>query len=104
MPCTTLVFELSGEDELGQSIFEDDETPEASEGETIAPAADPTPSESTTDDEDGPLVTASASLDPSTSTSGSPRADTGEVTSRPSIGLGGKGSQLRASTRKDHTQ
>ena len=104
MPSTTPVFELSGEDELGQSIFEDDETLEAGEGGTTARAADPTPSESTTDDEDGPLVTASASLDPSTSTSGSPRADTGEVTSRPSIGQGGKGSQLRASARKDHTQ
>ena len=94
MPCTTPVFELSGEDELGQSIFEDDETPEAGEGETIAPAADPTPSESMTDDEDGPPVTASTSLDPSTSTSGGPRADTGEVTSRPSTSQGGKGSRL----------
>jgi len=104
MPSTTPAFELSGEDELGQSIFEDDETLEAGEGGTTTRVADPTPSESTTDDEDGPLVTASASLDPSTSTSGGPRADTGEVTSQPSIGQGGKGSQLRASARKDHTK
>ena len=67
MPCTTPVFELSGEDELGQSIFEDDETLEAGEGGTTARAADPTPSE-TSDDEDAPPITSTTTIDvPSTS-------------------------------------
>ena len=55
MPCTIPAFELSGEDVEGESIFEDDEAPEDGDGRTTARAADPTPSE-TSDDDDAPPI------------------------------------------------
>ncbi|WVZ75112.1 hypothetical protein U9M48_023200 [Paspalum notatum var. saurae] len=63
MPCTTLAFELSGDDEEGTPIFEDEEgvVNDGDAGAT-APAAAPTPSATSSDDEEGPLPTASSSL------------------------------------------
>ena len=80
MPCTTPVFELSGDDELGASIFEEDGAPEDGDGRTTARAADPTPSE-TSDDDDAPPITSTTTIE-MPSTSGGPAADAGEVTSR----------------------
>ena len=82
MPCTTPVFELSGDDVVGESIFEDDDAPnEEGDGGTTARAADPTPSE-TSDDEDIPPITSMTTID-GPSTSGGPAANAGEVTSEP---------------------
>jgi hypothetical protein len=79
MPCTTPSFELSGEDAEGESIFEDDEGAEGGDGGTTVRAADPTPSE-TSDDEDAPPITSTTTIDVP-STSGGPAADAGEETS-----------------------
>ncbi|WVZ52850.1 LOW QUALITY PROTEIN: hypothetical protein U9M48_003869 [Paspalum notatum var. saurae] len=59
MPCTTPAFELSGDDEEGTPIFEDEEgvVNDGDAGAT-APAAAPTPSATSSDDEGGPLPTA----------------------------------------------
>ena len=61
-PCNSSVFEVAGDDELGTSIFEDEEE-EAAHGEAEATtrAVDPAISATSSDDEDGP--------DPTTSTS-----------------------------------
>ena len=81
MPCTTSVFEISGDDELGTSIFEeDDEGPGDGDGGTTAHAADPTPSE-TSDDDDVPPITSTTTIDVPTTSEG-PAVDAGEVTSR----------------------
>ena len=81
LPCTTPVFELSGDDDEGTSIFEDDEEgPGDGDGGTTARAADPTPSE-TSDDDDVPPITSTTTIDVP-STSEGPAADAGEVTSR----------------------
>ena len=80
MSCTTPVFELSGDEVEGESIFEDDEGPEDGDGGTTARAADPTPSE-TSDDEDAPPITSTNTIDVP-STSAGPATDAGEVTSR----------------------
>ncbi|WVZ88947.1 hypothetical protein U9M48_035414 [Paspalum notatum var. saurae] len=63
MPCTTPAFELSGDDEEGTPIFEDEEgaVNDGDAGAT-APAAAPAPSATSSDDEGGPLPTASSSL------------------------------------------
>ena len=60
-----LVFEVAGDDELGTSIFEDEEE-EAAEGDAEATtrAVDPAVSATSSDDDDGP--------DPTTSTSRGP--------------------------------
>ena len=50
------IFELSGDDVVAESIFEDDDGPEDGDGGTTMRAADPTPSE-TSDDDDAPLIT-----------------------------------------------
>ena len=80
MSCTTPVFELSGDEVEGESIFEDDEGPEDGDGGTTARAADPTPSE-TSDDEDAPPITSTTTIDVP-STSGGAAVDAGEVISR----------------------
>ncbi|WVZ63713.1 hypothetical protein U9M48_013321 [Paspalum notatum var. saurae] len=63
MPRTTPAFELSGDDEEGTSIFEDEEgvVNDGDAGAT-APAAAPTPSATSSDDEGGPPPTVSSSL------------------------------------------
>ncbi|WVZ84749.1 LOW QUALITY PROTEIN: hypothetical protein U9M48_031740 [Paspalum notatum var. saurae] len=63
MPCTTPAFELSGDDEEGTPIFKDEEgAVDVGDAGATAPAAAPTPSATTSDDEGGPLPTASSSL------------------------------------------
>ncbi|WVZ76015.1 hypothetical protein U9M48_024020 [Paspalum notatum var. saurae] len=63
MPCTTPAFELSGDDDEGTPIFEEEEgaVNDGDAGAT-APAAAPAPSAMSSDDERGPLPTASSSL------------------------------------------
>ncbi|WVZ75491.1 LOW QUALITY PROTEIN: hypothetical protein U9M48_023537 [Paspalum notatum var. saurae] len=56
MPCTTPAFELSGDDEEGTPIFEDEEGA-VDDGDARATALDP--SATSSDDEGGPLPTAS---------------------------------------------
>ncbi|WVZ57923.1 hypothetical protein U9M48_008254 [Paspalum notatum var. saurae] len=62
MPCTTPTFELSGDDEEGTPIFEDEEgvVNDGDAGATT-PAAAPTPSATSSNDKGGPLSTASSS-------------------------------------------
>ncbi|WVZ75638.1 hypothetical protein U9M48_023675 [Paspalum notatum var. saurae] len=83
MPCTTSAFELSGDDEEGTPIFEDEEgvVNDGDAGAT-APAAAPTPSATRSDDEGGPLRTASSSLPrQQAQAEAGPAEDAGEVTS-----------------------
>ncbi|WVZ51384.1 LOW QUALITY PROTEIN: hypothetical protein U9M48_002536 [Paspalum notatum var. saurae] len=83
MPCTTPAFELSGDDEEGTSIFEDEEgvVNDGDAGAT-APAAAPTPSRYEFDDEGGPLPTVSSSLPrQQAQAQAGPAEDVGEVTS-----------------------
>ncbi|WVZ52082.1 LOW QUALITY PROTEIN: hypothetical protein U9M48_003175 [Paspalum notatum var. saurae] len=83
MPCTTLAFELSGDDEEGTPIFEDEEgvVNDGDVGAT-APAAAPVPSATSSDDEGGPLPTASSSLPrQQAQAEAGPAEDAGEVTS-----------------------
>ncbi|WVZ75892.1 hypothetical protein U9M48_023911 [Paspalum notatum var. saurae] len=63
MPGTTPAFELAGDDKEGTPIFEDEEgaVNDGDAGAT-APAAAPAPSATSSDDEGGPLPTASSSL------------------------------------------
>ncbi|WVZ81430.1 hypothetical protein U9M48_028807 [Paspalum notatum var. saurae] len=63
MPCTTPALELSGDDEEGAPIFEDEEgaVNDGDAGAT-APVAAPVPSRYELDDEGGPLPTVSSSL------------------------------------------
>ncbi|WVZ75490.1 LOW QUALITY PROTEIN: hypothetical protein U9M48_023536 [Paspalum notatum var. saurae] len=63
MPCTTPAFELSGDDEEGTPIFEDEEgvVNDGDAGAT-APAVQLLPLSTSSDDEGGPLPTASSSL------------------------------------------
>ncbi|WVZ76688.1 hypothetical protein U9M48_024641 [Paspalum notatum var. saurae] len=63
MPCTTLAFELSGDDEEGTPIFEDEKgAVDVGDAGATAPAAAPAPSATSSDDEGGPLPMASSSL------------------------------------------
>ncbi|WVZ84461.1 hypothetical protein U9M48_031491 [Paspalum notatum var. saurae] len=83
MPCTTPTFELSGDDEEGTPIFEDEEgvVNDGDAGAT-APAAAPAPSATSSDDEGGPLPTASSSLPrQQAQAEAGPVEDAGEVTS-----------------------
>ncbi|WVZ89770.1 hypothetical protein U9M48_036134 [Paspalum notatum var. saurae] len=83
MPCTTPVFELSGDDEEGTPIFEDEEgaVDDGDVGAT-APAAAPAPSTTSCDDDGGPLPTASSSLPRQQAhVEAGPAEDAGEVTS-----------------------
>ncbi|WVZ58228.1 hypothetical protein U9M48_008516 [Paspalum notatum var. saurae] len=83
MPCTTPAFELSGDDEKGAPIFEDEEAavPDGDEG-APAPAAAPAPSATSSNDEGGPLSMASSSLpQQQAQAEAGPAEDAGEVTS-----------------------
>ncbi|WVZ58252.1 hypothetical protein U9M48_008538 [Paspalum notatum var. saurae] len=63
MPCTTSTFELLGDDEEGTPIFKDEEgADDVGDAGATAPAAAPAPSATSSDDEGGPLPTASSSL------------------------------------------
>ncbi|WVZ75901.1 LOW QUALITY PROTEIN: hypothetical protein U9M48_023920 [Paspalum notatum var. saurae] len=83
MPCTTPAFELSGDDEEGTPIFEDEEgAVDVGDAGAIAPAAAPAPSAMSSDDEGGPLPTASSSLPrQQAQAEAGPTEDAGEVTS-----------------------
>ncbi|WVZ70572.1 LOW QUALITY PROTEIN: hypothetical protein U9M48_019228 [Paspalum notatum var. saurae] len=63
MPCTTPAFELSGDDEEGTPIFEDEEgADDDGDAGATASAAAPAPSATSSDDDGGPSPTASSSL------------------------------------------
>ncbi|WVZ80423.1 hypothetical protein U9M48_027896 [Paspalum notatum var. saurae] len=63
MPYTTPAFELSGHDEEGTPIFEDEEgADDVGDAGATAPAVAPAPSATSSDDEGGPLPTVSSSL------------------------------------------
>ncbi|WVZ63254.1 hypothetical protein U9M48_012899 [Paspalum notatum var. saurae] len=63
MPCTTPAFELLGDDEEGTPIFEDEEgADDVGDVGATTPAEAPAPSTTSSDDEGGPLPTASSSL------------------------------------------
>ncbi|WVZ63382.1 hypothetical protein U9M48_013019 [Paspalum notatum var. saurae] len=83
MPCTTLAFELSDDDEEGTPIFENEEgAVDVGDAGATAPAAAPAPSAMSSDDEGGPLPTASSSLlRQQAQAEAGPAEDTGEVTS-----------------------
>ncbi|WVZ80194.1 LOW QUALITY PROTEIN: hypothetical protein U9M48_027689 [Paspalum notatum var. saurae] len=83
MPCTTPALELSGDDEEGTPIFEDEEgvVNDGDAGAT-APAAAPASSATSSDDEGGPLPIASSSLPRQQAQAEAGSAeDAGEVTS-----------------------
>jgi len=65
-PSLSASLECAGDDEFGQDIFEDEDEPEAFEGDggVPAPAAGPLPGDSSSDDDGGPLPTASTTADP----------------------------------------
>ncbi|WVZ70690.1 hypothetical protein U9M48_019333 [Paspalum notatum var. saurae] len=83
MLCTTPAFELSGDDEEGTLIFEDEEgADDIGDAGATAPAAAPAPSATSSDDEGGPLPTASSSLPrQQAQAEAGPIEDAGEVTS-----------------------
>ncbi|WVZ76487.1 LOW QUALITY PROTEIN: hypothetical protein U9M48_024462 [Paspalum notatum var. saurae] len=83
MPCTTPIFELSGDDEEGTPIFEDEEgADDVGDAGATTPAAAPAPSATSSDDEGGPLPAASSSLlREHAHAEASPAEDAGEVTS-----------------------
>ncbi|WVZ75942.1 LOW QUALITY PROTEIN: hypothetical protein U9M48_023954, partial [Paspalum notatum var. saurae] len=83
MPCTTPAFELSGDDEEGNPIFEDEEgADDVGDAGGTAPAAAPSPSTTSSDDDGGPLPTASSSLPrQQAQAEAGPAEDAGEVTS-----------------------
>ncbi|WVZ76073.1 hypothetical protein U9M48_024075, partial [Paspalum notatum var. saurae] len=63
LPCTTPAFELSGDVEEGTPIFEDEEgADDVGDAGATAPAVAPAPSAMSSDDDGGPLPTASSSL------------------------------------------
>ncbi|WVZ64068.1 hypothetical protein U9M48_013638 [Paspalum notatum var. saurae] len=83
MPCTTPAFDLSGDDEEGAPIFEDEKgaVNDGDAGATAPPAA-PRPLATSSDDEGGPLPTASSSLPRQQAhAEAGPAEDAGEVTS-----------------------
>ncbi|WVZ53867.1 hypothetical protein U9M48_004755 [Paspalum notatum var. saurae] len=83
MPCTTPAFEISSDDEEGTPIFEDEEgVVDVGDVGATAPAAAPAPSATSSDDEGGPLPTASSSLPRQQAQAEvGPAEDAGEVTS-----------------------
>ncbi|WVZ70561.1 hypothetical protein U9M48_019220, partial [Paspalum notatum var. saurae] len=83
MPCTTHAFEISGDDEEGTPIFEDEEgADDVGDAGATAPAATPAPSATSSDDEGGPMPTASSSLPRlQAQAEAGPAEDAGEVTS-----------------------
>ena len=83
-PSLSASVECAGDDEFGQDIFEDEDEPEAFEddGGVPAPAAGPLPGESSSDNDGGPLPTASTSRGPiEQETQASPAAPEEEATS-----------------------
>ncbi|WVZ89771.1 hypothetical protein U9M48_036135 [Paspalum notatum var. saurae] len=83
MPCTTPTFQLSGDDEEGTPIFEDEESAvDDGDAGATAPAVAPTPSTTSSDDEGGPLPMASTSLPRQQAhAEAGPAKDAGKVTS-----------------------
>ncbi|WVZ58416.1 LOW QUALITY PROTEIN: hypothetical protein U9M48_008692 [Paspalum notatum var. saurae] len=83
MPCTTHDFELSGDDEEGTPIFEDEEGADnVGDAGATAPAVAPAPSATSSDDEGGPLPMTSSSLPrQQAQAEAGPAEDAGEVTS-----------------------
>ncbi|WVZ89238.1 hypothetical protein U9M48_035664 [Paspalum notatum var. saurae] len=83
MPCTTPAFELSGDDEEGTPIFEDEEgAVDDGDAGATAPAAAPAPSTTSSDDDGGPLPIASSLLPQRQAhAEAGPTEDAGEVTS-----------------------
>jgi len=83
MPCTTPAFEISGDDEEVTPIFEDeDDMDGAGDAGASAPTVAPAPSATSSEDEGGPLPTASSSLPRlQARADGGPAEDVGEVTS-----------------------
>ncbi|WVZ84794.1 hypothetical protein U9M48_031782 [Paspalum notatum var. saurae] len=83
IPCTTPVFELSGDDEEGTPIFEDEEGAiDVGDTGASAPASAPAPFATSSEDEEGPLPTASSSHPRlQAQADGGPAEDAGEVTS-----------------------
>ncbi|WVZ97244.1 hypothetical protein U9M48_042794 [Paspalum notatum var. saurae] len=83
MPCTTPAFEISGDDEKGTPIFEDEEgVVDVGDAGATAPAVAPAPSATSSDDEGGPSPTASSSLPRQEAHAEvGPAEDAGEVTS-----------------------
>ncbi|WVZ58133.1 hypothetical protein U9M48_008437 [Paspalum notatum var. saurae] len=83
MPCTTPTFELSGDDEEGTPIFNDEEGADnVGDAGATAPAAAPVPSALSSDD-GGPLPTASSSLPrQQAQAEAGPAEDAGDVTSK----------------------
>ncbi|WVZ98226.1 hypothetical protein U9M48_043693 [Paspalum notatum var. saurae] len=84
MPCTTPAFELSGDDDEGTPIFEDEEgAVDVGDAGATAPAAAPAPSATSSDDEGGPLPTVFSSLPRQQAhAEAGPAEDAGEVTSK----------------------
>ncbi|WVZ94027.1 hypothetical protein U9M48_039970 [Paspalum notatum var. saurae] len=83
MPCTTLAFELSGDDEEGTPIFEDEEGADnVGDAGATAPATALAPSATSFDDDGGPLPMASSSVPRQQAQAEAGRADdAGKVTS-----------------------
>ncbi|WVZ51168.1 hypothetical protein U9M48_002334 [Paspalum notatum var. saurae] len=87
MPCTTPGFEFVGDDEIGTTIFEDDEEDVGVSGDT-APAAAPEPAASLSEDDEGAPVHSPSTtweqppLDPPVHAAG-PTEDIKEVTTEP---------------------
>ncbi|WVZ81076.1 hypothetical protein U9M48_028500 [Paspalum notatum var. saurae] len=83
MPCTTPVFELSGDDEERTPIFEDEEGAiDVGDAGATEPAAASAPSTMSSDHEGGPLSTVSSSLSRQQAhAEAGPAEDAGEVTS-----------------------
>jgi len=77
LPRSSPAFELSGNEEIGASIFEEDDAADGDE-RTTTRAADPLASETTTDDEGRLLLTPSTTIELFPE---APAVDTGEVTS-----------------------
>ncbi|WVZ70632.1 hypothetical protein U9M48_019280 [Paspalum notatum var. saurae] len=82
IPCTTPAFELSGDDDEATPIFEDEEGADnVGDAGATAPAAAPAPCATSSDDEGGPLPTASSSLSrQQAQVEAGPAEDAGEVT------------------------
>ncbi|WVZ84758.1 hypothetical protein U9M48_031749 [Paspalum notatum var. saurae] len=81
--CTTAAFELSGDDDEGTPIFEDEEgAVDDGDAGATASAAAPAPSATSSDDDGGSLPTASSSLSRQQAhAEAGPAEDAGEVTS-----------------------
>ncbi|WVZ80255.1 hypothetical protein U9M48_027747 [Paspalum notatum var. saurae] len=82
LPCTTPAFELSGDDKEGTPIFEDEEgAVDDGDAGATTPAVAPAPSATSSDDDGGPLPTASSSLPRRQAhAEAGPAEDAGEVT------------------------